>query len=63
MPNDASTRPQQTSRPPPRQGRSPSNEAEARRREDRLYADLKVQGLIDLPPDAALQDRDGDVDR
>jgi uncharacterized protein (DUF1800 family) len=25
--------------------------AEARRREDRLYADLKVQSLIDLPPD------------
>jgi uncharacterized protein (DUF1800 family) len=30
---------------------SPADEAEARRREDRLYADLKVQGLIDLPPD------------
>ncbi len=30
---------------------SPAEEAEARRREDRLYADLKVQGLIDLPPD------------
>jgi hypothetical protein len=29
---------------------SPADEAEARRREDRLYADLKVQGLIDLPP-------------
>jgi uncharacterized protein (DUF1800 family) len=26
------------------------NDAEARRREDRLYADLKVQSLIDLPP-------------
>jgi uncharacterized protein (DUF1800 family) len=30
---------------------TPEEEAEARRREDRLYADLKVQGLIDLPPD------------
>ena len=31
--------------------KSPVDAAEARRREDRLYADLKVQGLIDLPPD------------
>ena len=30
---------------------TPADEAEARRREDRLYADLKIQGLIDLPPD------------
>ncbi|MGZ3689627.1 MAG: DUF1800 domain-containing protein, partial [Bdellovibrionota bacterium] len=29
---------------------SPADAAEARRREDRLYADLKVQALIDLPP-------------
>jgi uncharacterized protein (DUF1800 family) len=29
---------------------SPAEEAEARRREDRLYADLKVQALTDLPP-------------
>ena len=29
---------------------SPADVAAARRREDRLYADLKVQGLIDLPP-------------
>ena len=29
---------------------TPAEEAEARRREDRLYADLKVQALIDLPP-------------
>jgi uncharacterized protein (DUF1800 family) len=28
----------------------PVDDAEARRREDRLYADLKIQGLIDLPP-------------
>jgi uncharacterized protein (DUF1800 family) len=30
---------------------APIDDAEARRREDRLYADLKIQGLIDLPPD------------
>jgi uncharacterized protein (DUF1800 family) len=29
---------------------SPADAAAARRREDRLYADLKVQGLVDLPP-------------
>lgn len=30
---------------------TPAEEAEARRREDRLYADLKIQSLVDLPPD------------
>jgi uncharacterized protein (DUF1800 family) len=30
---------------------SPAEEAEARAREDRLYADLKVQSIADLPPD------------
>lgn len=29
---------------------TPVDDPEARRREDRLYADLKVQGLVDLPP-------------
>jgi uncharacterized protein (DUF1800 family) len=29
---------------------TPEEEAEARRREDRLYADLKVQSLLELPP-------------
>jgi len=29
---------------------TPEDEAEARRREDRLYADLKVQSLLGLPP-------------
>ena len=29
---------------------TPEEKAEAQRREDRLYADLKVQSLIDLPP-------------
>jgi uncharacterized protein (DUF1800 family) len=29
---------------------SPAEAAEAKRREDRLYTDLKVQSLIDLPP-------------
>jgi uncharacterized protein (DUF1800 family) len=28
-----------------------ADDPEARRREDRLYADLKIQSLIDLPPD------------
>ena len=30
---------------------TPADDPEARLREERLYADLKVQGLIDLPPD------------
>jgi uncharacterized protein (DUF1800 family) len=30
---------------------TPEEKAEARRREDRLYADLKVQSLLDLPPE------------
>jgi uncharacterized protein (DUF1800 family) len=30
---------------------APVNDAQARRREDHLYADLKFQGLVDLPPD------------
>ena len=30
---------------------APADNSEARRREERLYADLKIQGLIDLPPD------------
>ena len=30
---------------------APEDPAEARRREDRLYADLKIQGLLALPPD------------
>jgi len=37
--------------PPAETKPTPEEEAEARRREDRLYADLEVQGLIDLPPD------------
>ena len=35
---------------PPAPKRTPAEEAEARRREERLYADLKVEELIDLPP-------------
>ena len=43
--NDASTT-------PPASAKSmPADDPEARRREDRLYADLKVQSLVDLPPD------------
>jgi len=30
---------------------TPEEEAAARKREERLYADLAVQGLVDLPPD------------
>ncbi len=30
---------------------TPEEDAEAQRREDRLYTDLKIQSLIDLPPD------------
>jgi uncharacterized protein (DUF1800 family) len=37
--------------PPTEAKAAPVDDAEARRREDRLYADLKIQGLIDLPPD------------
>jgi uncharacterized protein (DUF1800 family) len=36
--------------PPAEPKLTPAEEAEARRREDRLYADLKVQSLVDLPP-------------
>ena len=37
--------------PKPAPKLTPEEEAEARRREDRLYADLKIQGLLDLSPD------------
>jgi len=36
--------------PPAETKTTPTDDLEARRREDRLYADLKVQGLVDLPP-------------
>jgi len=36
--------------PRPASKLTPEEEAEARRREDRLYADLKVQSLLELPP-------------
>jgi uncharacterized protein (DUF1800 family) len=36
---------------PPKRKLSPQEEAEARAREDRLYADLKVTSLADVPPD------------
>ncbi len=42
---------------------APADDAEAHRREERLYADLNIQALIDLAPDRALQESDGDVDR
>ena len=34
---------------------SAADDAEARRREDRLYADLEIQKLVDLPPDQRYQ--------
>lgn len=37
--------------PKPAPKLTPEEQAEARRREDRLYADLKVQSLLDLSPD------------
>ncbi len=37
--------------PAPKPKLTPEEEAEARRREDRLYADLNVQTVADLPPD------------
>ena len=37
--------------PPAETKMTPEEEAEARRREDRLYADLNVQSLVSLPPD------------
>ncbi len=37
--------------PPPEPKPTPEEEAAARRREERLYADLAIQGLVDLPPD------------
>jgi len=42
---DATMAPSTDSRP------TPADDAAARRREERLYADLKIQSLIDLPPD------------
>ncbi len=36
--------------PPPGPKPAPVDDAEARRREDRLYADLQIQSLIDLAP-------------
>ncbi len=36
--------------PPPDSKPAPVDDAEARRREDRLYADLRIQALIDLAP-------------
>ena len=39
-----------TMAPKPEPKPSPAEEAEARRREERLYADLEVQKLVDLPP-------------
>jgi uncharacterized protein (DUF1800 family) len=47
MPSNSEAQPSEMSAP----AKKFVDDPEARRREDRLYADLKVQGLIDLPPD------------
>jgi uncharacterized protein (DUF1800 family) len=44
-PNETSIAPATNAKP------APVDDAKARRREDRLYADLNIQGIIDLPPD------------
>lgn len=49
MSSNAST-PNDASMTPPAETK-PADDPEARRREERLYADLAVQGLVDLPPD------------
>ena len=49
--NESSANNNDMATPPPEEKLTPAEEAEARRREDRLYADLKVQSLFDLPPD------------
>ena len=36
---------------PPEKALTPEEIAETKRQQDRLYADLKVQGLVELPPD------------
>ncbi len=48
--NDESVREMSMAATPERKSSVP-DDAEARRREDRLYADLKIQGLVDLPAD------------
>src|SRR5439155_25536741 len=47
----ANNMPPNDTTPPVATKPTPAEAAEARRREDRLYANLKVQSLIDLPPD------------
>ena len=45
-----STADDMTMAPPAKAKLTPEEEAEARRREDQLYADLHAQSLVDLPP-------------
>ena len=49
-PSNETPAPAMAPEPPPSKP-SPAEEAEARRREERLYADLEVQKIADLPPD------------
>ncbi len=48
---DSSAVPSNEASPPPPPKLTPAEEAEARAREDRLYADLKLQSIADLSPD------------
>ncbi len=50
MPNDASTASSADVETTTTTKAAPVDDPEARLREERLYADLKVQGLIDVPP-------------
>jgi len=50
-PNESSASAPTADTAPPAPQMTPQEQAEAHRREDRLYADLKVQSLIDLPAD------------
>jgi uncharacterized protein (DUF1800 family) len=47
-PDVSNSKPVDEAKPAPKF--TPAEQSEARRREDRLYADLKVQSLVDLPP-------------
>ena len=49
--NGASSADETAMTPAPKPKLTPEEEAEARHREDRLYADLQVQSVADLPPD------------
>ena len=51
----ANTDPASAGRDPAKPATAMSDEEQARRREDRLYADLKAEDLLDLPPDQRMK--------